>query len=51
MTAIITLAMIEEAQCKGSFQAGLDKACEANSFPKFKYELNHEAVVMVVENL
>ena len=51
MSAIITLAMVEEAQCQGSFQAGLDKACDANNFPKFKYELNHEAAVMVVKNL
>ena len=51
MSAIITLAMIEEAHCQGSFQAGLDKACDLNIFPKFKYELNHEAAVMVVKNL
>lgn len=49
--AIITLAMIEEAHCKGSFQARLDKACEENHFPKFKYDLKHEAAVMVVKNL
>ena len=51
MSAIITLAMIEEAHCKGSFQARLDKACEENHFPKFKYDLKHEAAVMVVKNL
>ena len=51
MSAIITLAMIEEAHCQGSFQVGLDKACDANKFPKFKYEINHEAAVMVVKNL
>ena len=51
MTAIITLAMVEEAHCQGSFQTNLDKACTENNFPKFKYNLNHDAAVMVVKNL
>ena len=51
MTAIITLAMVEEAHCQGSFQNSLDKACTDNNFPKFKYDLNHDAAVMVVKNL
>ena len=51
MSAIITLAMVEEAHSEGSFQASLDKACEENNFPKFKYNINHQAAVMVVNNL
>ena len=51
MTPIITLAMVEEAHCKGSFQDSLDKACTDNNFPKFKYNINHDAAVMVVKNL
>ena len=51
MTAIITLAMVEEAHCPGSFQSKLDKACTENNFPKFKYNLDHDAAVMVVRNL
>ena len=51
MSAIITLAMIEEAHTEGSFQSSLDKACEENNFPKFKYNIKHQAAVMVVKNL
>ena len=51
MSAIITLAMIEEAHCQGSFQTSLDKACTVNNFPKFKYDLDHDAAIMVVRNL
>ena len=51
MSAIITLAMIEEAHNEGSFQLSLDKACEENKFPKFKYKINHGAAVMVMKNL
>ena len=51
MSAIITLAMIEEAHSEGSFQSSLDKACEENNFPKFKYKIKHQAAVMVVTNL
>ena len=51
MTAIITLAMVEEAHCKGSFQDSLDKACTDNNFPKFKYNINRDTAVMVVKNL
>ena len=51
MSAIITLAMIEEAHTQGSFQTSLDKACEDNNFPKFKYNINHSAAIMVVNKL
>ena len=51
MTAIITLALIEEVHQEGSFQGKLDKACVENSFPIFKYNINHDAAVMFVQNL
>ena len=51
MSAIITLAMIEEAELEGSFQSNLNKACEENNFPKFKYEIKHSAAVMVLNKL
>ena len=51
MTAIITLALIEEVHQEGSFQGKLDKACVENSFPIFKYDINHDAAVMFVQNL
>ena len=51
MSAIITLALIDEVQVKGSFQSKLDKACEDNNFQKFKYEINHDAAIMFVLNL
>ena len=35
MSAIITLAMVEEACHQGTFQANLDKACDDNNHPKF----------------
>ena len=51
MAAIITLAMIEEAHTQGSFQSNLDKACDDNNFPKFKYQINHSAAIMVLNKL
>ena len=51
MSAIITLAMVEEACHQGTFQANLDKACDDNNFPKFKYDISHDAAVMVVQKL
>ena len=51
MSAIITLALIDEVQVKGSFQSKLDQACEANNFAKFKYDINHDAAIMFVQNL
>ena len=51
MSAIITLSMIEEAHHEGSFQSCLDKACEENNFPRFKYDISHGAAVMVMKNL
>ena len=51
MSAIITLAMVEEACHQGAFQVSLDKACNDNGFPNFKFNLSHEAAVMVVQIL
>ena len=51
MSDIITLALIDEVQVKGSFQSKLDQACEANNFAKFKYDINHDAAIMFVQNL
>ena len=51
MSAIITLALIDEVQSKGSFQSKLDQACEANKYPKFKYDINHDTAIMFVKNL
>ena len=51
MSAIITLALIDEVHEKGSFQSKLDQACHANNYQKFKYDINHNAAIMFVQNV
>ena len=51
MTAIITLALIDEVHQEGSFQGKLDKACAENNLPKVKYDMNHDTAIMFVQNL